>query len=305
MPGLPDGEIEQGLRRYFKPKAWPRDADEMASQYRDWDLFGVIYSVDTETATGVKPDTNDYVAEIVRRYPEQFIGFASIDPWKGTQGVLELERSVVELGLRGLKLHPVHQAFFPNDTRFYPLYRQCVELGVPVLFHTGFAGSGVGLPGGGGLKLKYSAPIPGIDDVAADFPDLTIIMAHPAWPWTEEQIAVALHKPNVFIDLSGWSPRFIPPALIRETNTRLRDKVLFGSDYPYLPPDRWLSEFEELEIREEVRPKVLMENARRVLRLPDMIGAARPEATDSQDSSPGVTESGATEDGQGPPLRSE
>ncbi len=127
-------------------------------------------------------------------------------------------------------------------------------------------------------------------------------MAHPAWPWTEEQIAVALHKPNVFIDLSGWSPRFIPPALIRETNTRLRDKVLFGSDYPYMPPDRWLSEFEELEIREEVRPKVLIENARRVLRLPDMIGAARPEATDSRGSSPGVAESGGTEDDQGPPL---
>ena len=117
------------------------------------------------------------------------------------------------------------------------------------------------------MKLKYAAPIPHVDDIAADFPDLTIIMAHPAWPWVEEQIAVALHKPNVYLDLSGWAPRYIPQALIDETNTRLQDKVLFGSDFPYLPPDRWLSGFEQLDIRDDVRPKVLLENARRVLRL--------------------------------------
>ena len=103
--------------------------------------------------------------------------------------------------------------------------------------------------------------------MAADFPDLTVVMAHPAWPWIDQQIAVALHKPNVFLDLSGWTPKFIPDALIRETNSRLRDKVLFGLDFPYLPPDRWLREWEELDIREDVRPKVLLENARRVLRL--------------------------------------
>jgi predicted TIM-barrel fold metal-dependent hydrolase len=147
------------------------------------------------------------------------------------------------------------------------LYAKCSELGVPVLFHTGFGAAGAGLPGGGGLKLKHAAPIPGIDDVAADFPDLTVIMAHPAWPWVEEQIAVALHKPNVFLDLSGWAPKYIPEPIIRETNTRLRDKVLFGSDYPYMPPGRWLSEFEELPIRDEVRGKVLLDNARRALGL--------------------------------------
>ena len=131
--------------------------------------------------------------------------------------------------------------------------------------HSGFAAAGVGMPGGGGLKLKFARPIPGFDDVAADFPDLTIIMAHPAWPWIEEQIAVALHKPNVYLDLSGWAPRYIPDALVRETDTRLKDKVLFGSDFPYLSPDRWLNEFEDLPIREEVQTKVLVETARRIL----------------------------------------
>ncbi|MBI4305267.1 MAG: amidohydrolase [Chloroflexi bacterium] len=267
QPGNPDMVVEEQLRRYFRLQNAPKDAAEMAARYRELDVFGVVFSIDSETALGDAPDTNDYVASIVRAYPQQFIGFASIDPWKGKAAVAELVRSVRDLGLRGLKLHPIQQAFFPDDRRFYPIYEKCVELGVPVLFHSGFAAAGAGMPGGAGLKLKYSRPIPHIDDVAADFPGLTAIMAHPAWPWIDEQIAVGLHKPNVYIDLSGWAPRYIPEALIREANGRLRDKVLFGSDYPYLPPDRWLKEFAALQIKEEVRPKVLLENARKVLKL--------------------------------------
>ena len=268
QPGLPEIEIEAQLRQYFRAPPPPKDAAEMAAKYRDLDLFGVIFSVDTHTSTGETPDSNDYVAEIVRSHPQQFMGFASVDPWMGKAAVLEVERSVKELGLRGLKLHPVHQAFFPNDTRFYPLYEACSYLGIPVLFHSGYAGAGSGIPGGAGLKLKYSAPIPGIDDVAADFPNLTVIMAHPAWPWVDEQVAVALHKANVYMDLSGWSPRFIPETLIRETNSRLQDKVMFGSDYPFLHPDRWLQEFGNLQIKETVVEKVLLSNARRVLKIP-------------------------------------
>ena len=267
QPGLPEIGIEAELKRYFRVVSAPKDAEEMAQKYKELDILGVIFSVDTETTTGEPPDTNDYVADIVKRYPQQFVGFASVDPWKGEAGVNELERSVKELGLKGLKLHPVHQAFFPNDAHFYPLYDKAQELGVPVLFHTGFAGAGSGTPGGSGLKLKYSAPIPGIDDVAADFPGLTVIMAHPAWPWIEEQVAVALHKANVFLDLSGWLPRYIPEALAREVNTRLQDKVLFGSDYPYIQPDRWLSDIDILQLKEDVKPKVLLENARKVLKL--------------------------------------
>ena len=267
QPGLPEMSVEAGLRRYFRVKDAPTSAEQLAAKYREWDILGVIFSVDTETTTGEPPDTNDYVAGIARRYPEQFIGFASVDPWKGSDAVRELERSVTELGLRGLKLHPIHQAFTPNDTRFYPLYEKCAELGVPVLVHTGFAAAGAGTPGGGGLKLKHAAPIPGIDDVAADFPGLTVVMAHPAWPWIDQQIAVALHKPNVYMDLSGWAPKYIPETLVREADTRLRDKVLFGSDFPYLPPDRWLREFEDLPLRDETRRRILTENARKVLGL--------------------------------------
>lgn len=267
QPGLPEPALEAAMKAYFRIESVPKSAEELAQKYKEWDILGVIFSIDTETVSGEVPDSNDYIAEIVNGSPDQFVGFASVDPWKGKWAVDELERSVKELGLRGLKLHPIQQAFFPNDSRFYPLYDKCRELGVPVLFHSGLAAAGLGTPGGAGLKLKYSAPIPGIDDVAADFPELTVIMAHPAWPWIEEQIAVALHKTNVYVDLSGWSPKYIPSDLIREANTRLQDRVLFGSDFPFMPPDRWLKEWEDLPIREEVRPKILLENAKKLLGL--------------------------------------
>lgn len=103
--------------------------------------------------------------------------------------------------------------------------------------------------------------------MAADFPHLKIILAHPSFPWQDEALAVATHKPGVHIDLSGWSPKYFPPQLVQYANTLLKDKVLFGSDYPVLTPDRWLADFEKLPIKDEVRPKILKENAARLLGL--------------------------------------
>jgi hypothetical protein len=249
----------------FRMEGEPDDVDRMAERYRALDAMAVLFSVDAETETGDKPDPNDYVADTVARYPEVFIGFATVDPRKGAAAVRELERSVGQLGLRGLKLHPIHQAFFPDDPEFAPLFEKCEELGVPVLMHSGYAAAGAGTPGGGGFKLAHARPIPHVDNLAADHPGLTIIMAHPAWPWVDEQIAVALHKPNVYIDLSGWAPKYIPPQLIREADSRLRRKVLFGSDYPYMPPERWLEEFGQLEMKAESRQAILLDNAKMVL----------------------------------------
>jgi predicted TIM-barrel fold metal-dependent hydrolase len=106
-----------------------------------------------------------------------------------------------------------------------------------------------------------------LDDVAADFPGMTIIMAHPSVPWQDAAISIATHKANVYIDLSGWSPKYFPPQLVRATNTMLQRKVLFGSDYPLLTPERWIRDFEQLEIRDDVRPLVMKDNAVRALRL--------------------------------------
>jgi hypothetical protein len=265
-PGHPAAAEAESMAAYFKSGTLPRTPDEMYETYRTLDIFGVIFSIDAETTSGVPYVGNDWVASVVRKYPDRFIGFASVDPWKGALALQELERSVNELGLRGLKLHPTTQAFFPNDTRFYPLWEKCAELRIPALFHTGQTGVGAGTPGGGGYKLKYAHPLH-LDDVAADFPELTIIMAHPAVPWQEEQLSVALHKANVYMDLSGWSPKYFRPVLLQYATTLLQDKVLFGSDYPSLQPDRWLRDFEALAMTEEVRRKILLENAQKLLRL--------------------------------------
>ncbi len=251
---------------YFKAGEIAHSPAQMYEKYRALDIFGVIFSIDSETHQGGRFVGNDYVADVVRSYPNQFLGFASVDPWKGALAVKELERAVKELGLRGLKLHPIAQAFFPNDTRFYPLWEKCQELGVPLISHTGQTGVGAGKPGGGGFKLKYAHPLH-LDDVAADFPDLIIIMAHPAVPWQEEQLAVAMHKANVYIDLSGWSPKYFRPVLVQYANSILQDKVMFGSDYPVLQPERWLKDFETIAIKEEVRHKILLENARKLLKI--------------------------------------
>ena len=267
QPGLPASHMENTLRKYFSVEDNYETIESMANMYRKLDMMALLLSIDSETTTGEIPDSNDYISSVVKKYPDVFIAFAAIDPWKGIEAVAELERAVLELGLKGLKLHPVQQAFFPNDERIYPLYEKCSELSVPVLFHTGMAASGTGTPGGGGLKLKYSAPIPGMDDVAADFPDLKIILAHPGWPWIDEQIAVALHKPNVFIDLSGWMPRYIPKNLIEESITRLNGKVLFGSDYPFITPERWINDWDRLSIpnvSKDLEKNIFLNNALKI-----------------------------------------
>lgn len=266
-PGIPEYGIEPGLRRMFRMGDEADDVAQMVETYRAIDTMAVIFSVDAETETGDLPDPNNYVAETVAAYPDVLMGFCTVDPRKGGAAVEELERSITDLGLRGLKLHPIHQGFFPDDPAFTPLFSKAEELGIPVLMHSGYAAAGANTPGGGGFQLAYARPIPHVDSLAAHHPGLTIIMAHPAWPWIDEQIAVALHKSNVYIDLSGWAPRYIPGTLIREAGSRLRKKVLFGSDYPYISPVTWLEQFEQVDIRDEARPLILRENAAAILGL--------------------------------------
>jgi predicted TIM-barrel fold metal-dependent hydrolase len=193
------------------------------------------------------------------------IPFVSLNPTRGAAAIEAVE-GLVDAGARGFKLHPNLQEFVPNDPAIYPFYEAVQATGLPIVFHTGHSGIGTGARGGGGIRLKYGAPMP-IDDVAVDFPDMPIILAHPSFPWQDEAISICLHKPNVYIDLSGWSPKYFPPQLIQYANTQLRRKVLFGSDYPLITPDKWLAEFEKLPIRDEVRPLILRENAIRLLGL--------------------------------------
>ena len=242
------------------------DGDEIAAYYRERRMAAVVFTVDAETATGHPPIANEDVAQGCAAHADVLIPFASVDPWKGRAAVRQARRLVTEHGMRGFKFHPSLQAFHPNDRMAYPLYAAIEELGVPVLFHTGQTGIGAGMPGGGGIRLGYSNPM-AIDDVAVDFPHLPIILAHPSFPWQDEALAIATHKPTVHIDLSGWSPKYFPPLLIRYANSLLRHKMLFGSDYPAITPDRWLNDFAALDIKPEVRPMILKDNAVRLLGL--------------------------------------
>jgi len=141
-----------------------------------------------------------------------------------------------------------------------------LEVDAPAIFHTGHSGMGSGMRGGGGIHLKYGQPML-VDDVAVDFPDIKIILAHPSWPWVDESLSMALHKENVFIDLSGWSPKYFQPQIIQYANTQLKHKMLFGSDFPLILPDKWLSAARDAGFRDEVLPLIMKDNAARLLGL--------------------------------------
>ena len=262
---LPD-ELRDAAVRHFRGESARPTTTELASYYRARRIMAVVFTVDSESFTGQTRISNEEIAEAARANSDVLIPFASIDPHKGQRGVDEARRLIAEHGVRGFKFHPNVQGFFPNDRMAYPLYEVIEEAGLPALFHTGHSGVGSGLPGGGGIRLKYSNPMH-VDDVAVDFPTLKIVLAHPSFPWQDEAISIALHKPQVYIDLSGWSPKYFPPQLVHHANTLLRERVLFGSDYPFITPDRWLADFETLDIRPEVRPLILKQNAIRLLGL--------------------------------------
>jgi len=225
-----------------------------------------VFTVDHERGLGLKRISNEEVAESAAEHADVAIPFASIDPARGKLGVREARRLIEHFGVKGFKFHPSVQGFYPNDHDAYPLYEVIAEAKLPALFHTGQTGIGAGMPGGGGIRLKYANPLY-LDDVAVDFPDMPIVMAHPSVPWQDEALSVATHKPQVYIDLSGWSPKYFPPQLVQYANTLLKHKVLFGTDYPLLAPDRWIADFATLDIKPEVRPLIMKENAVRLLGL--------------------------------------
>jgi predicted TIM-barrel fold metal-dependent hydrolase len=258
-------ETEKAAVQHFKSGAAPRDWSSQAEYYRSRRIGCVVFTVE-ETLTGRPHATNDQVAQFAAEHGDIAIAFCSINPHRGRAGVEDAKRLVASGAVRGLKLHPPVQEFFPNDRVAYPLYEVFAEAKLPVLFHTGHSGIGTGMRGGGGIRLKYGNPLP-IDDVAVDFPDMPIVMAHPSFPWQDEAISICMHKPQVYIDLSGWSPKYFSPTLVQYANTVLKHKVLFGSDYPWITPDRWMADFDQIGIRDEVRPLILKANAAKLFGL--------------------------------------
>jgi predicted TIM-barrel fold metal-dependent hydrolase len=257
--------LDEAMAKYFHAGRAPT-IPEIAQHYRERKMAAVIFHVDSEAEMGIMRIANEEICEVAAEHSDALIPFASIDPARGKMGAREARRLIESYGVRGFKFHPSSQGFYPNDRKAYVLYEEIAAAGLPALFHTGQTGVGAGVPGGMGVRLKYSNPLY-LDDVAADFPTLPIVMAHPSFPWQDEALSVATHKPTVYIDLSGWSPKYFPANLVQYANTLLKHRVLFGSDYPMIAPDRWLADFEKLAMKPEVRPLILKENAVKLLKL--------------------------------------
>ncbi len=258
--------LTEASAKYFKAEDRSPGLDRIADTYRELNMAAVVFTVDARTQLRHEPNSIEELIEGAARHNDVLVPFGSVDPRTGEEAIARAKHQALELGARGFKFHPSLQGFDPSSEEFYPLWEALQELGLPAIFHTGQNGMGAGLPGGHGIKLRYSNPLL-LDDVAADFPGLTVIMAHPSVPWQEEANSIATHKANVFIDLSGWSPKYFPESLVRASNSVLQDKVLFGTDVPLITPQKWLGAFAELPLKDEVRPKILKENAVRVLGL--------------------------------------
>ena len=203
---------------------------------------------------------NEELARISARSGGRLVPFAGVDPNASPEAVKELKRAVGTLGARGLKVHSSANSVYPTDPRMQPLYELCQEKGLPILFHTGTTGLG-------DCEIKYSKP-EYLDEVCQKFPDLKVVMAHFGWPWTDVSIAVALRNPNVFIDVSGWKPRYIPASLLPYLNGILSDRFLFGTDYPMLRQKEWMADFNTSlrpKLKHGVTEKLLFRNAERLL----------------------------------------
>jgi uncharacterized protein len=262
-----DEELMDASAAYFKgSENRTPDVADLAARYREAGMAAVVFTVDATTATGHPALSSEAIAEAAAEHADVLVPFGSVDPHQGSAAVERARRLVEDHGVRGFKFHPSLQAFAPDEREFQPLWAVLEELGVPALFHTGQNGIGAGLPGGRGIKLRYSNPLL-LDDVAADFPGLTVILAHPSVPWQAEAISMATHKANVFIDLSGWRPKYFPSELVRAAGSMLSRKVLFGTDYPLITPERWMADFAGLGIDEKRWPGIFKDNAAQVLGL--------------------------------------
>ena len=260
------GKFFDAASAYFKaPRERPK-MPEIIELYREAQIALVLFTVDCESGMGAKRVSNYEVAEQAAKNDDICIAFASIDPHKGKYGAREARDLVENYGVKGFKFHGIAQNAHPADRMAYPIYEVIAEYGLPAIFHTGHSGMGTGMRGGGGLRLKYGQPML-IDDVAVDFPDMKIILAHPSWPWVDESLSMALHKTNVFIDLSGWSPKYFPKQVIQYANTQLKHKMLFGTDFPLIHPDKWMAAAAEVGFRDEVMPLIMKDNAAKVLGL--------------------------------------
>jgi uncharacterized protein len=261
------GPYVAALSKYWKRDWVARTQPEVAQEFRSNGVQACLVALDLTTTVNTPPCSNEYVAEMRDAYPDCMIGaWGALEPTFGKAAIDAARRAVHELRVIGFHFHPIMQHFSVDETRFYPLWEEIASLGVAVMIDVGMTGMGAGMPGGFGARTRHAHPS-AIDALAADFPTLNIIMAHPGYPWIDETTVVALHKGNVYWEMSGWAPKYLPPQILRDMRGRLQDKMMFGSDYPSIPFPRLFKEWEEVNLGAAVMEKFYHQNAERILGL--------------------------------------
>lgn len=223
--------------------------------------FGFTKSMSLEEAAGY----HDYAIETQRRFPDAVAGmWIQLDPRTGREGAAEVRRCIeASEGFVGVCVSGAGMGFAASDAIFAPFYELSIETRRPVLVLVGYTGAGAGLPGGKGVKLELCHPRY-VDELAIQYPDLQIISGRPAWPWQDEMIAVMLHKPNVWSELHGWSPKYFTEPLRRDIARRLKDRVMFGADYPLFRYERLVADWKALGFTEDVLEGVFHRNAEKL-----------------------------------------
>ncbi|MDP2728751.1 MAG: amidohydrolase family protein [Dehalococcoidia bacterium] len=234
----------------------PIPLEDQVAEMRELNIIGWLLAAEAET-TGAAFTQNPtkMIADAVHRYPDVFVGFASVDPNRGKAAEKDL-RFWFNDGMKGLKLLPYMQCLYPNDPKTFPLLELCLEYNVPVVYHLGHCQP---VPG----FSKYGQPIL-LDDVAQKYPDLTIMGAHGGFPWMNEMYSVCWKHPNVYCDFADWNPRYLPDYFVKWMDGPLRHKVTFGTGGPVFPQRRSLEEVYKLPIRDETKEAVLYGNAERI-----------------------------------------
>ncbi|HID94604.1 MAG TPA: amidohydrolase [Candidatus Latescibacteria bacterium] len=249
--------------------------EEMVSKYRENNCVGMPVGWDAETVTGDPPVPNEFIADLCKTYPDIFIaGWVCVDPNKGYKAVKEIEKGIEKLNLIGVKFQQAGQFFNMTDSKYAILWECINSYGVPVQFHSGYTGLGTGAPGAQGVRIEYNRPFPYMEEIAGKYPNIKFFALHVGDPWVEELNAIARHMENVYRECSGMWPRYWPEGMWYELNRRLKEKYVWGTDYPLFPIDGLLKEMRELEDpkgekgfrNDEIRQNVLWRNAINILK---------------------------------------
>lgn len=260
------GPYVEALAKYWNREWNAKTETEVLKDFSDAGIEACLVALDLESTIGTPPCGNQYVHDMWKRNQGQIIQcWGTVDPFKDT-AIDEAKFAIENLKLMGFHFHPIMQHFSVNERRFYPLFETINKLNVPIMVDVGTTGMGAGMAGGMGAIIRHAHPS-SVDQLAADFPNLKIVCAHPGWPWIDEMTAVALHKGNVYWEMSGWAPKYLPDGIKRDIRGRLKDKIMFGSDYPSMSYERIFREWDEIGYNADILEKFYHGNAEEILGL--------------------------------------